>query len=252
MRNLLLCACSVLLAFVFGLWATQGEDIGREVAISHHLQDGEEFAIPVHRLLKYGEKLFRANFTVQEGAGRPLAKGTANGALLSDPSDPLVFPRNFNRLSGPDANSCAGCHNQPFIGGSGDRATAVFVLGQRFDFLTFDHNDSMFDKGSLDERGMFVTHNDGSVSGSNDFANERKTIGMFGSGFIEMLARHMTADLQRIRNATPAGHARALGCRLKYQSLTAYDEGSIIEFLKTLQVLPPGTRALTTSASDEE
>jgi len=184
-------------------------EIGREVAISHHLEDGEEFTIPLINLLKYGEKLFRANFTIQEGAGRPLSKGTGNGAPLSDPSDALVFPRNFNRLSGPDANSCAGCHNEPFVGGGGDRATQVFVLGQRFDFLTFDHNDSMLNKGSLDERGMFVTQND-SASGSEDFANERKTIGMFGSGFIEMLARQMTADLQTIRDNTPPGRARAL------------------------------------------
>jgi hypothetical protein len=184
-------------------------EIGREVAISHHLEDGEEFTISLSKLLQYGEKVFRANFTVEEGAGRRLSKGIANGAPLSDPSVPLVFPRNFNRLSGPDANSCAGCHNEPFVGGGGDRATEVFVLGQRFDFITFDHNDSMLNKGSLDERGMFVTQND-PASGSEDFANERKTIGMFGSGFIEMLARQMTADLQRIRDDTPPGRSRAL------------------------------------------
>jgi hypothetical protein len=27
-------------------------------------------------------------------------------------------------------------------GGGDDRATLVFVLGQRFDFATFDHNDA--------------------------------------------------------------------------------------------------------------
>jgi hypothetical protein len=36
-------------------------------------------------------------------------------------------------------------------------------------------------------------------------ANSRKTIGMFGSGFIEMLSRQITADLQAIRNATAPG-----------------------------------------------
>ena len=43
--------------------------LGREVAIPVHLQDGEEFTTPIRRLIQYGEKLFNAKFTVQEGAG---------------------------------------------------------------------------------------------------------------------------------------------------------------------------------------
>src|SRR5690349_10606144 len=62
--------------------------IGREVAIPHHLKDGDEFNLPLRRLLAYGLELFNAKFTIQEGAGRPLSKGT--GAPLSDPSSPLV------------------------------------------------------------------------------------------------------------------------------------------------------------------
>src|SRR5262249_22582539 len=41
-------------------------------------------------------------------------------------------------------------------------------------------------------------------------ANSRATIGMFGSGFIEMLARQITADLQAIRDATPPRASSAL------------------------------------------
>jgi len=41
-------------------------------------------------------------------------------------------------------------------------------------------------------------------------ANSRATLGMFGSGYIEMLARQMTADLQAIRNATSPGTSNAL------------------------------------------
>lgn len=115
--------------------------IGREVAIPHHLQDGEEYQLTIAKLIAFGEKLFTAKWTSQEGQGRPNTKGTAAGPSLSDPSEPLTFPRNFNRISGPDSNSCPGCHNEPFIGGGGDRATEVFVLGQRFDFATFDHSD---------------------------------------------------------------------------------------------------------------
>ena len=40
--------------------------------------------------------------------------------------------------------------------------------------------------------------------------NFRSTLGMFGSGYIEMLARQMTADLQKIRDATEPGTRRRL------------------------------------------
>jgi hypothetical protein len=179
--------------------------IGREVGVPRHLQDGEEYQLSIPQLIAFGEKVFTARWTVQEGAGRPLSKGTATGARLSDPSTPLVFPFNFNRLSGPDANSCSGCHNLPSTGGGGDRVTNVFVLGQRFDFISFDHIDAMAIRGALDERGSFVSQ--------QNFANERKTIGMNGSGFIEMLARQMTADLQAIRDSILPGASKALSTK---------------------------------------
>jgi hypothetical protein len=55
---------------------------GREVSIVRHLRDGEEFEVTIPELMKAGEKLFSAKFTIQEGAGRPLSKGT--GASISD------------------------------------------------------------------------------------------------------------------------------------------------------------------------
>lgn len=182
--------------------AGEAAEIGREVAIPAHLQDGQEFQVSLRDLLAHGKQLFTANWTSQEGGGRPLTKGT--GAPLSDPFDPLVFPRNFNRLSAPDANSCAGCHNVPFgiPGGGGDIVANVFVLGQRFDFATFDHGDTTLTKGALDERGHPVI--------LQTLANSRATLSMFGSGFIEMLARQMTADLQALRDVTPPGESRSL------------------------------------------
>jgi di-heme oxidoreductase (putative peroxidase) len=196
LQAILASACAGALA-----WAqSPASMIGREVAVPRHLQDGEEYQLSIPQLIAFGEKLFTAKWTIQEGAGRPQSKGT--GAPFSDPSDPLVFPRNFNRVSGPDSNSCSGCHNEPFVGGGGDRITSVFVLGQRFDFATFDHADSRLTKGALDERGQFATF--------QDIANERKTIGMNGSGFIEMLARQMTSDLQTIRDSLAAGAQRHL------------------------------------------
>src|SRR5215469_4315355 len=111
-----LIALMVVASFAVGLFAVaqtqQGSRIGQEVSIPRHLQDDEEFSVPVKDLLDYGKKLFMANWTEQEGAGRPLMKGT--GTALSDPAHPLVGMRAFNRISGPEANSCYGCHNQPF------------------------------------------------------------------------------------------------------------------------------------------
>ena len=197
--------CMLIMFLIAPLHAQNQSMIGKEVAIQRHLQDGEEYELSISKLIQFGELLFTAQWTVQEGQGRAHVKGLAAGPQLSDPSEPLVFPRNFNRISGPDSNSCAGCHNEPFIGGGGDRATEVFVLGQRFDFASFDHNDMLSTKGATDERGQFVT--------LQTIANERKTIGMNGSGFIEMLARQMTADLQAIRDSITPGTARTLASK---------------------------------------
>jgi len=200
-----LCSAAWLILLVCGA-AVAGEKaslIGREVAVPRHLQNGEEFGLPIDSLIEFGQKLFSARWTIQEGQGRPLSKGT--GDPLSDLSAPLLFPRNFNRVSGPDSNSCSGCHNEPVVGGGGDRVSSVFVLGQRFDFASLDHNDSMMTRGAIDEAGNFVTF--GSIS------NERKTVGMNGSGFVEMLARQMTEELQSLRDATPPGGAMDLASK---------------------------------------
>jgi hypothetical protein len=125
-----------------------------------------------------------------------------NGRHLSDPNQPLTGGRAFNRLSGPDANSCVGCHNLPFHGGGGDFATNVFVLGQRFDFATLDPQDAVPTRGARDEVGKPLN--------AHTFANLRASTGMFGSGYLEMLARQMTADLQALRDTLRPGQSVAL------------------------------------------
>jgi cytochrome c peroxidase len=218
-RNLLVGASAGLLASVAWLIPIGAADVGREVAVPHHLQDGDEFRVSLQTLLSHGRRLFDAVWTPQEGGGRPLTKGT--GAPLADGTDPLVFPRNFNRVSAPDANACSGCHNRPFglSGGGGDIVANVFVLGQRFDFLTFDNSDATPTRGAADEAGNFVT-----LQGA---ANSRATLGMFGSGYIEMLARQITADLQAIRDTTPPGGARALQSKgISYGTISRAADGT--------------------------
>lgn len=190
-----LCA---LLAFVPR--ACLGADLGREVAITRHLQDGDEFKLDLKDLLAHGQKIFKANWTRQEGGGRPLTKG--NGSPLSDPNAPLVFPRNFNFVSGPDANSCAGCHNQPIPGGHGDIRANILILSQRFDFATLSSREAVPTKGAVDERGTNVT--------LQSIGDSRATVGMFGAGFIEMLARQMTDELRSIRDSLNPGESKPL------------------------------------------
>lgn len=172
---------------------------GRAVA---HLRDGEEFSAPAAVLVSRGEKLFQANWAQEEGGGRPLTKGT--GRPLAEPSQMLTGARSANRVSAPDANSCASCHNLPYgiVGGGGDFVTGVFVLGQRFDFMTFDRKDTLPLRGAIDEAG-----NPALLQDAGDY---RATTGMFGAGYLEMVARQMTAELQRTRDTIRRGETKEL------------------------------------------
>lgn len=212
--------------------------IGREVAIAQHLADGQEFSAPLAEVLAHGRRLFEANWTTQEGGGRPLTKGT--GRPLADPSQPLVGHRAFNRISAPDANACAGCHNAPYgiSGGGGDIVANVFVLAQRFDFATFDRADSLPTRGAVDESGSAIT--------LQEAADSRATTGMFGAGYLEMLARQITQELQRIRGTVRRGETKALVAKgIHFGTLTLTREGlwdtSKVEGLGRLSLLTSGS-----------
>ncbi|HEY7090543.1 MAG TPA: di-heme oxidoredictase family protein [Tepidisphaeraceae bacterium] len=215
-------------------------EIGREAAVSRHLADGEEFRLPIEDLLRHGKLLFDANWTDQDGGGRPTTKGT--GRPLGDPSRPLVGARAFNRISGPDANSCAGCHNAPYgiSGGGGDFVTNVFVLAQRFDFVSFDRKDAVPTKGAADEDQAPVT--------LQDVGNSRRTTGMYGAGYLEMLARQMTGELQYIRNRIKLGETKELVAKgVHFGKLTLTKEGlwdtSHVEGLPRLSLITTGSNA---------
>jgi len=193
-----ICASAILLAASGPAWA----QIGQELSSYQRLSDGEEFDRTITELVRIGQADFAAQWTPQQGGGRPLTKGT--GAPLGDPSQPLVFPRNFNRISAMDSNGCAGCHNAPFgmAGGGGDFVTGVFVAAQRFDFATLNSLDAIPLHGAANEAGAATT--------LQTMGNYRATLGMFGSGFIEMLARQMTEDLQAIRDSLAPGESAGL------------------------------------------
>ena len=108
-----------------------------------------------------------ARFNTLDGAGRPESTG------LGNPRPARGIPQNFNRISAPDATACSSCHNLPRVGGGGNIVANVFVLAQRFPFVTFDG----------------VEGDSGKDLNLETASNERNTVGMFGSGFIELLAR---------------------------------------------------------------
>ncbi|GGX99708.1 hypothetical protein GCM10007160_29330 [Litchfieldella qijiaojingensis] len=127
--------------------------------------------VPFETLVDRGRELFVAKFNTCDGQGRPATTGTGEKRVPDAPS--------FLRTSAPDANACAGCHNEPRPGGAGEFVVNVFVLAQARDPVT--------------------------ESVSSEFSNDRNTLGMFGSGAIDMLAREMTADLQAQATELPDG-----------------------------------------------
>lgn len=123
---------------------------------------------PLSVFLADGKRLFRTVFNARDGVGRPEATGDSKPTLRDAPA------LEFHRIAGPDASSCADCHNVPMIGGSGGMSANVFVGAHFTDPPTNQVSSSI--------------------------TSERNTIGMFGAGAIEMLAFEMTEELQRIKN----------------------------------------------------
>lgn len=53
--------------------ADQARLIGQEHALPRHLADGEEFPMSSQALIAWGARIFQANWTIQDGAGRNIA-----------------------------------------------------------------------------------------------------------------------------------------------------------------------------------
>ncbi len=237
------CRTVVLLAVsaAAGVAQSQGPPkIGAEVSSYQRLEEDELRSLSLQELLSRGKALFEAQWTVQEGGGRPLSKGV--GAPIADSGAPLSFPRNFNRVSAMDSNGCSGCHNAPFgmAGGGGDFTTGVFVAAQRFDFASFEHGDLVATRGSVDEQGRYAT--------LSTIGNFRATTSMFGSGYYEMLARQITADLRFVRDSTAPGETLALASKgIRFGTIARHGDGSWD--VSGVDGLPP--QSLTTNGADD-
>ena len=144
------------------------------VAQSIEQEDVNNGSLSLDEITEHGELLFVAKFNTCDGRGRPETTGGGDFRMVPTLSEEgeVVDAGQIAKLrtSAPDADACAGCHNDPVVGAAGDFVANVFVLAQALDPVTL------------------------SVSPSR--SNSRNTLGMHGAGPIEMLAREMTDDLQ--------------------------------------------------------
>ncbi|MCT7377358.1 di-heme oxidoredictase family protein [Chelativorans salis] len=207
-------ALLALTAAALAVGSTLAAEPWHEGVISRHVdQDalsGTLDKAALKALRKRGEELFVGHFTPADGVGRPFATQAIVPTKRKRPPENAFF-----RSAGLDANACAGCHNLPATGGAGDFVTNVFV-SEGFESADFD---------SLDPQ----------------FSNERGSNHLFGAGLIELLAREMTADLQRIRREALA-EARRVG-----SAVTAKLESKGVDF-GTITAEPDGMLDLSAVA----
>jgi hypothetical protein len=168
----------ILLGFFSGKSAeaqNPTQAIGERPALDQHINqaDIESGAFKFKKLIEIGQTIFTTRWNKLDGQGRPAATGAGTPTKRDPSHDP-----GFIRTSGTDSNSCADCHNTPTAGGAGGFVANVFVLAQTLDPVT----DSV----------------------SAELSDERNTLGMNGSGAIELLAREMTADLLALRDQARA------------------------------------------------
>jgi hypothetical protein len=141
-------------------------------------------AVSFDEINDHGELLFVAAFNTCDGQGRPETTGGGDKRSIptfSEEGIELSLGQITKlRTSAPDADSCAGCHTTPEVGGAGDFVANVFVLAQTLDPVTLSVDAAL--------------------------SNSRNTVGMHGAGPIEMLAREMTAELQEQAAGLPDGN----------------------------------------------
>ena len=196
---------------VDGIQNLENSPIGDQPTLDKHVSQIaiDSGNVELDRLIEHGSLLFSAQFNSLDGAGRPETTGVGDSPFRS----PRVMPDNFNRISGPDANACVACHNVPIVGGGGDNVTNVFVDSEVHPFVNFDGGEG----DGFDETLTLKT-----------VGVERNSVGLFGAGFIEMLAREMTFDLHKLRDDA-INKARSSGSDIEVKLITKdVDFGKII------------------------
>jgi len=135
------------------------------------------------QLFALGGGLAESRFNKCDGQGRPGTTAGGDSGLghkrtadtADNPDTIMSGTPNNTRISGPEASSCTGCHAQPGGGGGGDFATNTFNGAEEQDPIT-----------------MTVDPNT---------SNERGTRSVIGEGYIELISREMTSDLQNFKKS---------------------------------------------------
>src|SRR5262245_24176938 len=191
---------------------------------------------------------FHANFRVWpatlhhqlyacDGAGRPGSTGPVAQPGVGRPRipDPFKGPR-FTGLSGPDANWCASCHNEPGVGGAASFRGNLAEGAQDCDPVAgVDLSRDLFGLSpTLRPCRAGVTPTPTVSDGFFPTFNERGSLGLFGSGAIELLGREMTDDLLNLQTQAIA-QAKAVHQNVtvtlqtkgvQFGTLTAHPDGS--------------------------
>ncbi|HEV8593675.1 MAG TPA: di-heme oxidoredictase family protein [Pyrinomonadaceae bacterium] len=119
----------------------QAQQFGDLPAAGHVSQDEIENGIlKIPDVIKAGGELFKTEFNKLDGLDLRMGK--------------------FNRIVGPETQSCADCHFKPAIGGAGPNAANVFAVpgdSNRIDVASPRNTNHMFGSGALELLGLEMT-----------------------------------------------------------------------------------------------
>jgi hypothetical protein len=209
-------------------------------ALSSHLNQADIASgkLTFAEVFEFGRQLFITNFNACDGAGRPGSTGPVGTPGVGAPRtpDPFKGPR-FTGLSGPDANSCASCHNEPGVGGAASFRGNLAEGAQDCDPVAgVDLSQDLFGKSpTLRPCRAGVTLTPTVSDGFFPTFNERGSLGLFGSGAIELLGREMTDDLLNLQtqaiqqaHATHQDVTKTLQTKgVQFGTLIAHPDGSV-------------------------
>ena len=200
------------------------------------LDDFDNGALTLDDLRRLGLSVFTTPFNTHDGFGdgpfdpgetdtrRPGQRATlqGNGKLL--------------RVNGLDAQSCNECHTivshrtRPptlGIGGVGGVVTNAFIMGSLLDLADSADDRMLLQPGHEPELPL---EPDGVADFNGRFANPPF---LFGGGGVELLAKEMTADLQRLlgeaRQAAPGTVTRLLTHGTDFGSIRTVDAAGSVE-----------------------
>ena len=186
------------------------------------------------QIFDFGRRIFTTNFNKCDGAGRPGRNGAAgtHGVGSARTVDPISAPR-FTGISGPDSSSCASCHSEPEVGGAASFRGNLFSPAEDCTPIA-----PLFITGTFFGTPGVKPCKPNVITTSTGFFNvftERGSLGLFGSGAIELLGREMTDDLQNeraagIASAQSLGHDVVVQLSTKgvsFGQLTAHSNGTV-------------------------